>query len=390
MPRHHEHPGKQAPHRAQHALAILADSLQVAGWQVVQVPEQRGAALPDLLADQSNQRLAIEVKVIAEGRADRLIPLWAQAWLQVQRAAAHSQRIPVAIVAADAVADKAAKAVVDFIRQVAPEACGGVMDLSGRMELIGVPLNGLKPAPAASPRPARAEAAAQRSGLAFSEMNQWMLKVLLAPGIPEALLAAPRDEYRGASELARAAGVSVMSASRLLRGLQRARHLDDEAPRLRLVRLRELLERWQSAVSAVPVVDEAWRALVPAQAQSALEPWIAEEDACWGLFEAARQHGFGLVEGVPPYAYVFGDLAVARLRDAGFVAAREGASADVMLRRPRASSSAFRGIVRGHGAPRSDIIQVWLDVAAHPTRGAEQAALIWRRVLAPLCERASA
>ena len=33
-----------------------------------------------------------------------------------------------------------------------------------------------------------------------------------------------------------------------------------------------------------------------------------------------------------------------------------------------------------------DVLQVWLDVAAHPSRGEEQAELIYRKVLRPVVE----
>ena len=62
----------------------------------------------------------------------------------------------------------------------------------------------------------------------FSDLNQWMLKVLLAPKIPERLLAAPRAEYRNVSELAGAANVSTVGRDRvhrivfkLVRGIRR-------------------------------------------------------------------------------------------------------------------------------------------------------------------------
>src|SRR5437762_7097814 len=42
------------------------------------------------------------------------------------------------------------------------------------------------------------------------------LKVLLAPRIPESYLSAPRGQYQGASQLAAAAGVSVMSGFRFI------------------------------------------------------------------------------------------------------------------------------------------------------------------------------
>ena len=52
-----------------------------------------------------------------------------------------------------------------------------------------------------------------------------MRKVLLAPELPDALLNAPRGQYRNASQLAGAAHVSVMSAFRLVQQLQEGGYL---------------------------------------------------------------------------------------------------------------------------------------------------------------------
>jgi hypothetical protein len=41
----------------------------------------------------------------------------------------------------------------------------------------------------------------------------------------------------------------------------------------------------------------------------------------------------------------------------------------------------FRGVVRPSGVAACDVLQVWLDVAADPARGREQAELIRRRIL---------
>jgi hypothetical protein len=60
--------------------------------------------------------------------------------------------------------------------------------------------------------------------------------------------------------------------------------------------------------------------------------------------------------------------------------------ADVYVRIPGNRESVFRGAIVKDGVPSSDIIQVWLDVSQHPSRGREQADLIWRRVLAPAME----
>jgi hypothetical protein len=353
-------------------------ALGEAGWQVRDTPA--GHRRLDALAHRQGVTLAIGVKGIAEGRADRLIPLWSQAWLEAQRAA-QSNEIPVAVVGAERIAPKAADAVLAFIAAVAPDASGGVIDRSGLRRFHGPHLADLDAEPA--PRSRRLTAAAKSArGTLFTDLGQWMLKVLLAPGIPTRMLDAPRARYRGATDLAAAAGVSVMSASRLIQELHHEGHLDDDAPDLRLVRVRHLLERWQTAVSAQPIDDQPWRALLRGRADSARDAWLAKGAGGLALFASARAHGLGLVEGVPAYVHA------RRVADAppGFAPAGPGEVPDLIVRRPRALQSVFRGMVRHGEVPASDIVQTWLDVAAHPTRGREQAELIWRKVLSPLCE----
>jgi hypothetical protein len=61
-------------------------------------------------------------------------------------------------------------------------------------------------------------------------------------------------------------------------------------------------------------------------------------------------------------------------------------SADVRIRIPGNRESVFRGVIRKSGVPVSDILQIWLDVGQHPSRGKEQADLIWRKILSPALE----
>jgi len=178
------------------------------------------------------------------------------------------------------------------------------------------------------------------------------------------------------------AGVSVMSASRLLQELRHDGYLDDDAPDLRLVRVRHLFERWQAAVSAQPIEEQSWRALVRGSATAALEQWLAQGAGCLALFASARAHGLGLVEGVPAYVYVRNTTHA----PPGFAPVGPGDVPDLIVRRARSPESVFRGVVQRDERASCDIIQTWLDVAPHPTRGREQADLIWHRVLAPLCE----
>ena len=66
------------------------------------------------------------------------------------------------------------------------------------------------------------------------------------------------------------------------------------------------------------------------------------------------------------------------------IAAHHGA--DVIVRQAPAAQSVFRGIVRPEGLAGCDVLQVWVDLASHPSRGREQADLIRKRVLQRVIE----
>jgi hypothetical protein len=94
----------------------------------------------------------------------------------------------------------------------------------------------------------------------------------------------------------------------------------------------------------------------------------------------------GFVEGVPPYMYV-DSLQPSTL--AAWKILRPcapGESPDVIIRQAPAPQSVFRGVVRSGGVAACDVLQIWVDVAAHPSRGREQADLIRKRVLRQVIE----
>ena len=103
---------------------------------------------------------------------------------------------------------------------------------------------------------------------------------------------------------------------------------------------------------------------------------------CLALFSAADALGFGFVHGVQPYVYMEFPEPNA-LENLGL--SRNGVDhhADVYIRIPRNRESVFRAAVLEDRIPACDILQVWLDVAQHPSRGKEQADVIWRKLLAP-------
>jgi hypothetical protein len=365
-----------------HAEEVVGELFAEHGWRVRYPPGHPGVLRPDLLIEREEAAYAVEVKAASEGRGDRLVPLWSQAWLKAVRAASGGFA-PLAVVAAPRVPRGVAERVLKFAVEYGPDAAAGVVDFAGFHLFRGAGLDDLSSGddhelPSVGP-------AQREHGDIFSDLNQWMLKVLLAPEIPERLLSAPRGRYKGAADLARAANVSVMSASRLIRALRRDGYQAETGPHLRLVRRADLFRRWQSAAQR-RVRELPMRWLLPGDKESDLRRLLRGESACLALFAAADALGMGFVHGIPPHVYV------PRLKHGhlpswpNVVPAADGEAQDLALRQAPARESVFRGAVEVDGCLVSDILQVWLDVAAHPSRGLEQADLIRRRVLNEIIE----
>ncbi len=377
---------------------LMADAFRRAGWKVADQPALPGGrSRPDFIVRKGGIVFVIELKVASMARRDRLIPLWSQAALE---AAAHARRAapsarPLAVVASSHMPESVVGHLQRFAVEVAPDVAFGALDADGfrhfsdpALSELNVHLVAKRLHPALAQRPANL----------FSDLNQWMLKLLLAPGIPDRFLAAPRGEYRNASELARSAGVSVMSAFRFVSQLQEAHFLESDGRRLRIVRIDELTFRWQAANLRVErefparwilrggatQLDDALRNLAPAKAIPARKrAGRFPIRLCLGLFAAADRLGLGVVHGAIPHLYVE-RLDVDALRDVGLSLSEPGGAVDVFLRIPSRRESLFRAAVLVDGVPVSDALQVWLDVQSHPARGRQQAEEIGRRVLRPL------
>jgi hypothetical protein len=305
------------------------------------------------------------------------VPLFAQAVLQAAHGASQ-KAAPLAVVAAPRVSRRAAEQVMAFAQRYAPDAAAGVIDFEGFAMFRGPDLEKLNAERKELPLSVRQSV--PDSGALFSDLNQWMLKVLLAPELPGALLSAPRGRYRNASQLARAANVSVMSAFRFIRQCGREGYLHESAPYLRLVRRGDLFRRWQ-ALSIRSPRELPMRFLLAGDSEAQLRRMLDGGRACLALFAAAEELRLGFVGGVPPYVYV------QRLQPANLSAWKNlrpcspGEPPDLIVREAPAVQSVFRGLVRPQGLAACDVLQIWGDVASHPSRGQEQADIIRKRVL---------
>jgi hypothetical protein len=362
----------------------LAIILENEGWQVKGIA-RHGQSERDFRVRRGQVEYSVELKAASEGRADRLIPLFAQAALQLMHGGRGSKNPSrLAVVSAPRIPRRAAEQVLEFASKYAPDVAVGLFDFEGLRRFRGPGLEDLDGDPGL--RRAGAHSGALReSRHLFSDLNQWMLKVLLAPELPEDLLSAPRGLYRNASELAEAAQVSVMSAFRFVQQLQDEGYLHESSPSLALVRREQLFERWQAANDR-PCREAQMRFVLPGRPRAELGKLLENGRACLALFAAADALHLGFVRGVPPHVYV------ERLQPSSLAAWKNlrpcdpGESPDVLLRQPLAPKSVFRGMVRT--AASCDVLQVWLDVASHPSRGREQADLIRQRVLDPLIRKA--
>lgn len=364
---------------------LVADVFRAAGWKV-DVDRQVGDRRADLVVGKGKHRYVVEVASASEGRRDRLVGLLSQAILQANSIANGIRKAaPLAIVAAPWISEAVRRALFEFQQCHVPHSAIGMVDGRGLRAFIGPGLESLNVTPRVSCAPT-ARVPAPPVNL-FSDLNQWMLKVMLAPHIHRSELkpmAATGVEYRHATALAKAAGVSVMSAFRLVSQLEREGFLDSGGGDLRLVRVEPLLEQWQASVARSPREWPArWvlRSREQEQLRKALEQF--GDRACLGLFAAARVLGLGHVEGVPAHVYAE-TIEPHAIRAAGLAEALPGQQPDVILRVPRAKESVFRGAVAVEGVRVSDPLQVWLDVSSHPARGREQADLVFRKVIKPM------
>lgn len=282
--------------RGSTATAKLACFFEQAGAQYNEAELSPTGPVMDGEIIKDGVRYTVEVKSLSEGRPDRVIPLLSQAILQAQRYAAELKGTkPMAVLYVEQAPESMFKKVIDFMETYRPRAAIAIVTSEG---LGLVRWNDEGPCEIKSPERLTPSNMTRRQGAGgttppkmfnlFSDLNQWMLKVLLAPDIREDLLNAPRNKYRSGSELANAAQCSQMSASRLLQHLRQERFLDEYTGELRVVRREELFKRWRAAaMRSSPEIP--MRFTIRAGVQQQLKELLQSDrvQTCLGLFSAA-------------------------------------------------------------------------------------------------------
>lgn len=372
----------------------LIDSFRAAGWEIVATPDPHC----DLLVSNGIERYAIEVKSAKDSRRTILEAFLAKALLQAQVYASRLAADPLPIVGAPLLTDRMVSDLKTFMQTYAPGAAFGLVDLAGRLELSGPGLDTIEATPDHRELP-RSRSPQPTLNL-FSDLNQWLLKVLLAPRLDLTWINAPRQEFKNAAELSRVAKVSLPTAARFVNQLTRSGYLDASRRKLTLVRRDDLFKQW-ARIPNRPRAQLKTRFLFrsdepPQQLRKALASYAQQHRhassearqgrrACLALFSAAEIRGLGFVRGVPEHLYVE-RLQDQVLEELGLVEVSPGEQAEVVVMQPTYPEAVFRPLTMTCGVPVADVLQTWLDVADYSARGQEQASHLWNRIRGGLCE----
>ncbi len=331
------------------------------------------------------------VEEAAPGSWDRSVAAFLAKAILHARAGAPAEAETVAVLNVKRASALTDERLSKFVQEVAPEQSWVLADADGRIFPHVKSAPELVRAAAKQRVPGAAAPATPKQPSLFTDLNQWMLKVLLAPSLPQKYISAPSGRTpRNATTLAESAGVSVAAAVRFLHALEAEGQLDTQYGDLRVARPLDLLKQWRdrlgptarrelAAAGVRGPFDLHLTAIVAgvyAGAERKRPPFVL------GLHAACAELGLGHVSGAVPVVWA-PSLGAADLERHGLVVVTADQKADVVLREPRYPESLYRGVVSGGRMPATDVIQCWLDTSHYRIRGEEQADFLWRTVLRP-------
>ena len=358
-------------------LYAFRELFEDTGW-TLKVPAASGPQTKDiLLVDKEGQSYHAVLKSLHEGRPDRVTALFAQALLEARTRARKARVRPAVLIWVSSASRSLTDRLVDFHQANGNREPFALLSMDGT-QYVEFPGLRLTERPGHLTSPHRTVHSAPPR-VVFTDRFQWMIKLLLAADIKHAdLIAAAPVRYSTATELARAAGVSTMTATRLVNALKAEGFLE-LSPYLKLVRRRQLADRWKAEYRKPPLAL-AMKFALPAPPDDLLRKLLKKHTGIVGLFGAAEALGYGHVKGVVPTVWV-DNLKEAQTWRA-LRLAKDGERPDLILQEPGFPQSLMRGAVSRDGIMVTDILQTWLDVSAHPARGAELASELENGILA--------
>ncbi len=337
---------------------------------------------PDLALRAGERRLLVELKLVRGPRIPEVEGQLARASLRLRAHAGDQDVLTIAVVGLSSFGSKLLNAIRSFMDEFAPGVGWGLMGECGRavFRIPGLDLEWEREASLPEPRRRKAERGDRQL---FTDLNRWMLKVLLLENASNEFWGGPRQRPRHPTGLAKIALVSVAKAHNFAAAFEVKGFLRRSRHGLKLVRVQELLQSWLQSErngfpKAVPV-----RALVPplSREEPVLPPPAGEVAVLGGAF-AALHRGLLRVGGHQlPLVHV--RIPIGRAIQDWQLEECEPRDAEIVLSRPLFPQSVFRGrVLRSNQLPLVDLWQIALDSISGTARGNEQAQYILERVLA--------
>ncbi len=355
-------------------LELVTTALSEAGLVSVRAPRPGGV---DLVVPHPKGDLAIEVKSMGTARLEDLEGRLAMGILHLQKNPVP-EAAPMVAVVVDRFGAKAEAAARRFMNAYAPGMAWCLVGRNGGA-YGEIPRHGLTLdlPPLDEPRRSRGT-----NAHLFSDLNRWLLKVLLLGPDPKAHFGGPRLErpVRNPTELHRIANVSVEKAHRFTRTFEEAGFLRRTRRGLLLEDRRLLLERWLDDERVRPTPQVPMRSIFGGQfSVTDLLDRLEEGDYAIGGFHAAAS--LGALHALRAQAHLhIRSRMVPAMKQLDLVESRR-TDANLVLVGTRNVESVLRAAQARGGHMVTDEIQAALDVVNDPARGHEQAHFIIERLV---------
>ncbi len=381
------------PEAAKLQAALIDLGFAIEGEQVV-----KNGYRADLVARRGGESYVVEIKVQVPFRRSQFLGAIAHGILQLRDLKqSEPARKPLLAVWVEKAKPNAAREFESYVQRHAPEIEWLIMDASGwrkwkcgtdQGERSGEERGSIKPSSSASPR-----------SNPFAPRNQWMLKLLLLPGIEEKYWGGLRSRPASISALAEIAGVAKSHAWNLVALIEARGYLRRQGERFMFPGLRRLLEDWSAFVrlrpdrvlGAKPIHPERSpeKAVRQLLARLARRTSAVDEPGTAAVVVGGHRacHLLALGRSNIESARLYVEHPAETLERLDLVPADTDAAL-VEIVEPRAKDSIFKGSARVDGLPVADILQLYLDLRTSPARGVEQSDFLFERVLGPHFEKA--
>ncbi len=261
-----------------------------------------------------------------------------------------------------------------------PGFAWGVIDKSGRIRMVaqelGIDINIDSPLPRSS-----SQKSLHKDQLRFSDLNRWMMKILLLSEVDDSLWCGSRQAFFAPNQLQHVAGVSLDKAYKFISMLEKNNFLRRSPNGLKLIRKRELIDLWFSEEKIRQARRIHVRNILGSKPDIHALASFSSGDAIGALGGFSACKALDVLHASVGSIEVHIAIPVDEYLDRFNLEACDQGSAQLNLIVSKNGKSIFRGAVERDGMRVVDIFQAALDVINHPARGLEQAEHIVELIL---------